>query len=159
MRAAGSARQLLTGSGKVRGAAGEGPRQAGPQGSSAHGSSAKRSCQRMAAGAGGAWEGGYRDCEGGPGCRDTLLWDPGAGHPDTWVVFQKINESTNQFQSTARGGLPNPPESTIEGVVVTPPKGGGDDHHKVQRKRVVVMVTTGATKLSGGDGHHRSKKN
>ena len=36
----------------------EGPWQAGPRGSLAHGSSAKRSCQRMATGAGGARTGG-----------------------------------------------------------------------------------------------------
>ena len=54
-----------------------------------------------------------------------ILAGPG-GRASGHLVFQKISESTNQFQSTARGGLPNPPESTMGGVVVTPPKGGGD---------------------------------
>ena len=58
----------------------------------------------------------------GAGCQDILVQGSGAGHRDSWVVFQKKCQSKNQFQSTARGGgLSNPPESTIGKVVVTPP--------------------------------------
>ena len=38
-----------------------------------------------------------------------------------WVVFQNFWQSKNQSQSTAWRGLPNPPKSTMGGVVVTPP--------------------------------------
>ena len=51
-----------------------------------------------------------------------------------WVVFQKLWQSKNQSQNTARGG---PVESSKEyygGSCGDFPQAGGDGHHKVQRK-------------------------
>ena len=88
----------------------------------------------------------------GPGCRVSghlRVRERGraSGHfaAAGWVVFQKLWQSKNQSQNTAWGGLPNPPESTMKGVVVTPPG-------------LVVTVTTRCKEKGGDDGHHRGYK-